>query len=407
MKDLNDWSKLLKQFSLLLLLLSTSLYAVDKDNNYLSQTKQNILNYSYEKAEQDSKKLKMDWISPIIYTYTNNKYDTYNNSNGQVDTSKSNNSNIRISQPVFKSGGIYSAIKYANSYEKYANTDIDTQRKELIKQAINILYSIKQTSISIEKQKLLVKNAEIDIQRKKELVLNGLSDSSFLDNAIIEANTRKNILVDLEYQKIELINTLATISDKKYKELEIPAFTLLNDDEFLAKNIYLRKASEDIETAYWTKNMIISSYLPTVNFTTDYTRYHSSDDNSLDDNTRVGFNITIPLDIRVSNDIQSNKIAYLQKKLLLTDTKKEERSLYNSSMAKVSNIEKKIIIAQNNVKLYDSLLTQLEEQLSVGMSTPSDVETMENSKKINSFEVERLAIDIQLELLEIYSRIES
>ena len=405
MKDLKDWGKQLKHFSLISLIFTTSLYAVNSDNNYLSQTKQDILNYSYEKAEQDSKKLKNDWISPITYTYTNNKSDT--SSNDGDGTYRNSNSNIKISQPIFKSGGIYSAIKYANSYEQYANTDIDTQRKELITQVINILYEIKQTSITIEKQKLLVKNAEIDIQRKKELVLNGLSDSSFLDNAIIEANTRKNTLVDLEYQKIELVNTLSTLSDKKYEELELPVFTILDDDKFLDNNIYLRKASEDIETAYWTKNMIISSYLPTVNFTTDYTKYHSSDDNSLEDNTRVGFNITIPLDIRVSNDIQSNKIAYLQKKLVLTDTKKEESSLYKSSMAKVTNIEKKIIIAQNNVKLYDSLLTQLEEQLSVGMSTPSDVETMENSKKINSLEVKSLAIDIQLKLLEIYSRIES
>ena len=384
--------------------LSSSLFAINSENNYLSQTKKDILNYSYEKAEQDSKKLKNDWISPITYTYTNNKSDS--SSNNGDESYRNSNSNIKISQPVFKSGGIFSAIKYANSYKKYANTDIDTQRKELIKQAINILYSIKQIDITIEKQTLLVKNAEIDIQRKKELVLNGLSDSSFLDNAIIEANTRKNTLVDLEYQKAELINTLSTISDKKYEELDLPVFTILDNNDFVESNIYLKKASEDIETAYWTKNMIISSYLPTINFTSDYTKYHSSDDNQLNDNTRVGFNITIPLDIRVSNDIQSNKIAYLQKRLILADTKKEEVSLYNSSMAKISNIKKKTMIAKNNVKLYDSLLTQLEEQLSVGMSTPSDVETMKNSKKINSLEVKSLAIDIQIELLKIYSRID-
>jgi len=59
------------------------------------------------------------------------------------------------------------------------------------------------------------------------------------------------------------------------------------------------------------------------------------------------------------------------------------------------------------VELYDSLLTQLQEQLSVGMSTPSDVQTMENSKKIKALDVKSLNIDIQIELLDIYSRIES
>ena len=62
---------------------------------------------------------------------------------------------------------------------------------------------------------------------------------------------------------------------------------------------------------------------------------------------------------------------------------------------------------KNNVELYSSLLTQLEEQLSVGMKTISDVQTMENSKKIRTLDVKSLNIDIQIELLDIYSRIQS
>lgn len=366
------------------------------NEEFLSQIKQDTLNYSYEKAMEDSSKLKQDWINPITYKYIYNDNETY----------RTKKSFISVSQPIFKSGGIYSAIKYANSYEKYSNTDIDTQKKELIKQVIALLYQIKQINISITKQQLLIKNAKIDVQRKKEQVLNGITDSSFLDNAIIEANTRENTLVDLEYQKIELINTLATVSDKKYEELEIPIFTMIDDDKFIENNIYIKKAYNDVDTSYWMKNMVISSYLPTVNFTADYTKYHDIDNNP-GENKNIGFNITIPLDIRVSYDIQSNKIAYLQKKLALEDKKKEEISLYKNSMAKIKSLKKKINIASNDVELYDSLLTQLQEQLSVGMSTPSDVQTMENSKKIKALDVKSLNIDIQMKLLDIYSRIQS
>ena len=400
MRDLKDWRKPLKIFNIILsssILLTTTLIGSE---DFLSQTKKDSINYSYEKAMEDSSKLKEDWINPITYKYIYN--------DGEVYTTK--RSAITVSQPIFKSGGIYSAIKYANSYEKYSNTDIDTQKKELIKQVISLLYQIKQINISIAKQKLLVKNAKIDVQRKKEQVLNGITDSSFLDNAIIEANTRENTLVDLEYQKIELVNTLATVSDKKYEELELPIFSMIDNDKFVENNIYIKKASQDIDTSYWVKNMVISSYLPTVNFTADYTKYHDIDNNpalSEEGTKNVGFNITIPLDVRVSYDIQSNKIAYLQKKLALEDKKKEEISLYKNSIAKIESLEKKIDIASNDVELYDSLLTQLQEQLSVGMSTPSDVQTMENSKKIKALDVKSLNIDIQIELLDIYSRIES
>jgi outer membrane protein TolC len=399
-KDLSDWRRQLKIFSTVLssaILFSTTLIG---NEDFLSQTKKDTINYSYEKAIEDSSKLKEDWINPITYKYIYNNGEDY-------DTKRST---ISVTQPIFKSGGIYSAIKYANSYEKYSNTNIDTQKKELIKQVISLLYQIKQVDISINKQKLLIKNAKIDVQRKKEQVLNGITDSSFLDNAIIEANTRENTLVDLEYQKVELVNTLSTISDKKYEELELPIFAIIDNDKFIENNVYIKKASEDIDTSYWMKNMVISSYLPTVNFTADYTKYHDIDNNpTLSENgtKNVGFNITIPLDVRVSYDIQSNKIAYLQKKLAFEDKKKEEISLYKNSIAKIKSIEKKIDIAKNDVKLYDSLLTQLQEQLSVGMSTPSDVETMENSKKIKALDVKSLNIDIQIKLLDIYSRIES
>jgi len=369
-------------------------------DEFLSQTKRDTLNYSYEKAIEDGSKLKQDWINPITYKYIYNDGETYN-------TTKST---INVSQPIFKSGGIYSAIKYASSVEKYSTTDIDTQKKELIKEVINLLYQIKKMDISIDKQKLLIQNAKIDVERKKEQVLNGILDTSFLDNAIIEANTNENTLIDLEYQRTELINSLSNISDKSYDELDLPLFTMITNDKFLENNIYIKKATEDIDTSYWLKNMVTSSYLPTVNLTADYTKYHETDNNpslSEDGTTNVGFNITIPLDIRFSYDIQSNKIAYLQKKLALEDKRKEEISLYKNSISKISSLNKKIDIAKSNVELYDSLLVQLEEQLSVGMKTISDVQTMENSKRIKALDVKSLNIDIQIELLDIYSRIES
>jgi len=369
------------------------------DEEFLSQTKQDTLKNSYEKAMEDSGKLKQNWINPIVYKYIYNDDKHY----------KTTKSMISVSQPIFKSGGIYSAIKYANSYEKYSNTNIATQKKELIKQVISLLYQIKQINLSIKKQKLLIKNAKIDVERKKEQVLNGITDSSFLDNAIIVANTKENTLVDLEYQKIKLDNNLATLSDKKYEELTLPAFTMIDNDKFIANNIYIKKASQDIDTSYWMKNMVITSYLPTVNFTADYMKYHDTDNNpvlSKKGKQNIGFNITIPLNIRVSHDIQSNKIAYLKKKLTLEDEKKEEISLYKNSIAKIQSLEKKIAIAKNDIKLYDSLLTQLQEQLSVGMATPSDLQTMKNSKKIKALDIKSLHIDIQIELLNIYSRIE-
>jgi outer membrane protein TolC len=396
------------QYKVFNTLLVSSLFAITlnanenikKGDSYLSPTKNDILKYSYDKATQDSQKLKKDWINPVTYKYMYNKGENYT-------TQKSF---ISISQPIFKSGGIRYAIKYAASMEKYSNTSIDAQKKELIKQTVNLLFQIKKIDMTINKQELMIKNAKLDIQRKKEQVLNGILDTSFLDNSILDSNVKKNALIDLQYQKDSLINQLANLSDKKYEELKLPVLKLIENDQFLDKNIYIKQAQEDIDSSYWKKNMIKSNYLPTVNFTADYTKYHDIDNNpalSTDSTTNIGFNISIPLDIKYSNTIQSSKIEYLQKKSQLEDKKQAEITIFKNSLAKLKSLDKKIEIAKSDVSLYESLLTQIIEQRDVGMKTDSDVQTMQNSKNIKAYDIKTLAIDKQIELLEIYSRIKN
>ncbi|MEA3497540.1 MAG: TolC family protein [Campylobacterota bacterium] len=383
------------------LLLSTFILSVglSANDDYLSSIKQEILKYSYEKSVEDSTKLKNDWINPVVYKYTYNKSELYS-------TKKSF---ISISQPIFKSGGIYYAIKYASSIEKYSKTSVDTQRKEIVKQLVNLLLQIKKINITIEKQKLVLQNANLDIQRKKEQVLNGILDTSFLDNAIIDGNQQQNSLIDLEYQKETFVNNLSNLTDSKYTELELPIFKLTNDDNYINNNIYIKKAKEDMDSSYWMKNMILSNYLTTVNFTADYSKYHDTDGNPAlteDGKKNIGFNITIPLDIKSPNIVASSKIEYLQKKSLIDDKKKEELTLYKNAIAKISSLDKKVMIAVKNIELYDSLLIQIQEQLTVGMKTQSDLETMINSKKIKVLDTKSLEVEKQIELLEIYSRIE-
>ena len=154
--------------------------------------------------------------------------------------------------------------------------------------------------------------------------------------------------------------------------------------------------------------MITSNYLPTVNFTADYTKYHDTDNQTSlnEDNTNYGFNITIPLDVKYSNTIQSAKIEYLQNKTLLQEKEEEEKILLDNVNAKLASLDKKVEVAKSDIQLYDSLVTQIKEQLDVGMKTRSDLETIQNSRNIKTLEIKSLNIEKQIELLEIYSRIQ-
>ena len=398
MKDLRDWILQLKKFKFVPYLFIGLLSSVYAEQDYLSQTKQDILNYSYNKAKEDSNKLKNDWINPINYQYIYSNTDNYN-------TKKSY---ISISQPIFKSGGIYFAIKYANSVKNETNIGIDVQRKELIKEIVNLLFQIKKINVSISKQNLLIQNSLLDIERKKEQVLNGILDTSFLDNSILDANSKRNTLIDLEYEKMTLINNLSNLSDKKYNEFELPQLSMSNQNDFINQNIYVQKAKDEINTSYWFKNLAYSNYLPTVNLTADYTKYHDRDNqySIIEESTNYGFNITIPLDIKSSNTIQSAKIEYLQKKSLLLDKETEEQTIFNNVQEKIKSLNKKMQIAKRDIKLYDSLVTQIKEQLEVGIKTQSDLDTIQNSQKVKELDIKSLKIEEQIELLELYSRMQ-
>lgn len=88
--------------------------------NLFFQKRLEIFDLSKEQIEEDSSKLKKDWINPVNYTYSKVYGDKY-------DTEKSL---ISVDQPIFKTGGIYKAIKYANAQRLYSHLDLDLQKKQ-------------------------------------------------------------------------------------------------------------------------------------------------------------------------------------------------------------------------------------------------------------------------------------
>lgn len=383
-----------------LLLCSLLPVFVNANENILSQDRLKQFELSEKKVIEDSSKLKKDWINPITLSHT--KIDgEYTDSEKSV---------IRVDQPIFKSGGIYKAIKYANATQKYSNLDIQLQRKNLIKDAYTLLFNINKIELEIKKANYVVKNAQIDVTRKKEQVLNGFLDTSYLDNAILDANTAKKNLIDLQYQKNELINNFNNLASKDYKLFSLPTFELVSKKEFLNKNLELSKAKADIQTKYEFKGMTLSKYLPTVSATFDYTKNHNfspSASNENDDTVHnVGISISMPLDVRTFNDIESTQIDYLKSKLALKNKILEEQNYFRTKIAKINTIEKKIEITKDDYKLYSSLLDTIVQEKNAGLKTKSDVQTLYNSSKVKELELDIFKLEKQIELLDIYARIQ-
>ena len=378
-------------------LLSGGVFASD----VLSSKQKDSLKYTQKKAINDSEKLSNDWINPISYTYS------YSDNEGDVTQSSA----ISINQPIFRSGGIYHAIKYAKNIKNSSEISIDIQKKMLIKQALNIAYTIKKTELQMEQQKLAIENAKIDLRIKKESVMNGLLDTSFLNNAIITLNAQKAKLLELQYAKSNLELSLDNLSDKKASQIDLPTFSKISLDQFNKNNLEVQKSRFDVESTNNTKWMTQANYLPSVSLNYSYTKYHDVPDSSMiqkgDTNQMAGFQVIVPLDIKTFDAIDSAKAEYLRAKSDLEILTQENINFFKSQDLKINMIDNKINLTKQNISSYNELLIQMEELAGVGMKTADDVALLANSKKTEKINLEIFEIEKQIELLEIYGKIAS
>lgn len=376
------------------------------DENILSSLKQKEFELDYKKSEVESKKLRDSWINPINMSYIHTKNDQY----GLDQESKS--FRISIDQPIFKSGGIYFAIKYANANREFSKLSVKEREKELIATAINLLYNYNKTKLLIKKQKLLIKNSKIDVFRKKEQYLSGLIDSSFLDQAILNKNQNELRLVELKSSLNDIYKNFKDISEKDPDTLKMPKFSLIDQKEFLEKNIGIRKVKEDQKVKKYFKNMTIARYLPSFSLTASYNDIETKAalfmPSGRESYKEYGFKITMPLfDINSFRNIESTKLDYLKSKILEDDIKRAEINRFENALKKIRLIDKKIELAKEDLKLYKNLLTQTKEQYIAGEKTSYDVEVMENSLKSRKIDIKIYEIEKNAILLDIYKRLEN
>ena len=388
----------LKLFNIILVntLVSSTLFS----SEILSPTQTKIYKLSKEKIKEDSSKLSKDWINPIMYQYSYKKSDKVIQGN-EIGVSK--NSMLSINQPIFRSGGIYYAIKYASSLEKSCNLSLDIQKKQLIAQALNTVLNIKKLDLQISQQQNLLQNANIDLKIKKESIFNGLLDISFLNNALLIKNKNELALLNLQFNKDNLINNLKNISHLPYDEIKLPKLKLLTKEEFQINNLNLQKNSYDINNKDYLSGITNAKYLPVVSLNYNKTLNHITNK----DVDVYGFDVSIPIDFKGFADSSSSKIAYLKAKEELKLTKYKEMTFLNTKLLLIKNIDKKIALTLQNIKAYNILLKQTREYLSAGLKTKNDVQVLKNSRNNEKLNIDIFDIEKQSELLQLYTRIHS
>ncbi len=404
----------MKHLALCSLFFLAAVYAQELDlDTYISELKHKEFSYDYEKSLLEKKKLRDSWIQPLKLHYTIAKSNPYNEQG--ASTQKTQNAAIVMDQPIFKSGGIYYGIKFAEASYKYNNYSIEAAKRKLIKEAVQLLIQIKQSELALIRQELQIDNSRINLEQKKEQYLNGQLDSGFLNSAIIEKNKAMQVLYDLQTNKERLVSKFEAISDLDYTNTPIPHLELVNEDRFLEHNIDFRQLSSGREKNRYNKNVTIAKYLPTVNLIAGYNWDKQEDVSFMGAGSafnppetqyyNYGLKVTMPFDLNTFRDIESARVEYLKSIILVDDKKRELQALYEQVTQNIHNFDKKIALSQDNKQLYTTLLDDTKALYKAGYKTQYDVKNLENSVEIEKVDQEIFKLDKQLELLNLYEKL--
>lgn len=390
----------LKKYLSFFLFLSLSLCA-SENSALLSALKQQKLDIDKQKNELESDNLSYDWVKQVIGTYS------YVNSDQVSDDRKTQTLSLSIDQPIFKSGGIFFAIKYAGANREFLQLSTRLSEQNLIKSLISSWLLIKRYDAQIARQKALIENAKIDIIRKKEQYENGFLDSSFLDNAILNKSGLEKTLLDLESGRFDQISSFGTLSDTDYNAIEPPRFSFVDESNFLQDSLLVQQQNANVTKSDYLKKMTVSNYLPTFSLTAGY--YDTSVDTGSskveDSYANFGFKVTMPLiDVNRGRTIEIRQLESIKSKLELADIKRSESSEYKSAVKKIEILSKKGALALEDYELYGSLLNSTNELYSAGEKTIYDVDTLKNSRETMKYDKMIYDLDIQLSLLNLYAK---
>ncbi len=373
----------------------------------LSDIKLKQLNLDKEKSIATSKETKKSWINPVFLQYQFNQTNSLHITKQNTQTFS-----ISINQPIFKSGAIYYSIKYAENLKNYNLKQLELQKRSLIKTAYDLVYDYKINKLNEKIAQLNIKNAQIDVKRKKEDYLNGTSDSTFLNQAIISLNNIKLGYEDLKFNEKQIVYNFKNLSDLDINSVKLPKLKLLSEKEFLNKNLTLVASKLNDKVQYALYKMQVGNQLLTVSFNANYNvqKIDYTNENQLyrdDTNSfyNVGISATLPLDVTTKDKIEKTKLSYLKSKYETLDKKRELVNEYKMILAQIETLKKKKEIYKENEKAYKNLIESTLESIKAGSATEDDLITLQNSYKTMQLNQKIIDLQIQKLLLNLYYQI--
>ena len=175
----------------------------------------------------------------------------------------------------------------------------------------------------------------------------------------------------------------------------------MNKDTYLQNATSINYAKLDTTVNKSLYKIKKSDYLPSLALTGKY-GYEDSNLINGDDYYNYGLELSMPLSLTASNEIEQSKLDYLISQKELADEQTNSLSTYEEAILNINSYKDRITLAREDIKLYDELLEVNEEEYKAGYKTIDDVETLKNSKLIRALDIKTYKLNIQKEIFKLY-----
>ena len=375
---------------------ANNLEILNENRQELQELEKSIIEKEYE-SSKDS------WISPLNLDAGITRSHSFSDENDQFTKSVS----IGFSQSIYKSGGIEFTIKYANDKLKADLLSWENNNNELYQKVYEIILSMSKLNFEIEQSRYALKNKEIELILKKIEYEAGKTDIIELNNAIMTKNAAYKSNVNLENSLKEQKYELSKYTNLEYEQIEILDFQVLNKDDFLNKNIEIMYQESLVNVLKSSYEKLKSSYLPNLSISTSVS--HSNNEDLITDETtennsgKIALNFSMPLyDFNKQSTVSKSKIEHLKQKVSIETIKNEISRDFDVALSKVNTYQTYNKITQENLKLYDDLISVNAISNQAGMSSNYDLEILQNTQKINQYDIAINNINIQQEYVKLY-----
>lgn len=379
------------------LLFANELELLQKDKKELRQIEKEVIQKKYEGAKDD-------WIGTINLSSGLTRSHSFSKESDMFNKSIS----IGFSQSIYESGGIEFGIKYAKDELNSELIAWENENIAILQTIYEILLGIKKLKLQIEQSDYALKNKDIELILKKIQYEAGKVDIIDLNNAIMSKNNQqkenislKNSLKDKEYE-------LSKYTSLKSNQIEIIDFKIIDKEKFLKDNLNIKYENSRVELLNTSYNKLKSSYEPKVSLNTN-TGYANNDNlttNSTGDDERngsIGLNMSMPLfDITKDAKLEKSKLDVLKQKVNVTDMKNELVYEYEQILAQIDTYDEYGKMVENNLKLYDDLIMVNKSSNSAGMTSDYDLEILQNTKRINEYDLQINDVNRKLQYSKLY-----